>query len=295
MPRGWGNFCKAFLFYGVALGLAWWLWRSLDAGMLRGYFWIENIWLASWAVLQLLVGRLWLIQRGRMSFVRRSGGVALPWSVALRVGYWSWFWNHWLPGVVTTDAYRSYAMHRRGLSVVSAIQWNLVERGGGLLAILWLVALLLLCLPWPWVGTSSWLLVGLAVVAAVVYLVIAHYLLHEPWRFAGELWLRYSVIFQLNMTLHFGLLAMSLGWRGAENAKIAMVAGHLGSLASMVPLTIGGLGVREWWLSVATPLWGWVPEQAVVFGLVLFLASALASGLGSVVVWLWFWAFPDKP
>lgn len=237
-------------------------------------------------------------------------GAPLPTLTAIRLFYIGIFFNQALPSSVGGDAVRMYKAYRTGMGLAPAINGVMLERVATVFA---LVAIVALTQPWflPKVdpGHRMWigLTVGLTCVAAVAGVIVLMLLDRLPeamrrWRLVRglallaadtrKIFLRPGPLFRvlfwaalghINITYAVYVLAVGLNINVTWLDCIALVPPVL--LATTLPISIAGWGVRESAMVAAFALVGVPGEGALVLSLlagVLGLAAALPGG----VLWL---------
>ncbi len=207
------------------------------------------------------------------------------------------FVSLFLPTTVGGDAYRTLKLSRENGEPTSAAISVLADRGTGVLAMAWIATLAA-------AGTSLPLPPGLRpaviITCAVLTLGFLTPFLARPagegsglparvlecWKRPGGLFLSLglALVFQTLAVAVYVLLGRALGLPPAP--LFYAVLCPLVSLASMAPLTVNGLGVREWALAALFPLVGVGPEAAIAFGLAWAAMAILASLAGGAALLL---------
>lgn len=267
------------------LGLTLW-WLDLDelGAALRG---AEGGWLV--AALVLFVPQVLLVA-WRWSFTARRLGVALPLGAAWREYYVSMLLNSVLPGGVVGDVTRA-VRHARGSEhplgpVARAV---VVERAAGQV-VQWLVLL---------VGAAAWGLGDLLTAAVLTMLVagaVAVVIAVGPGRslvrvrheLRAALLEEGALAVQLLTSLGSLLLLVGMFWACAMavgstlSLAAALVVVPWILAATVLPITVGGWGVRELSAAALFPLAG-LPAAEGAASSVLFGAMSLVSVLPGLV------------
>jgi len=236
-----------------------------------------------------------------MALMRGLGDVA-PYTTLVYLYYVGAFFNTFLPTGFGGDAIRIYELSQKG-STASAISTVLAERALGLL-VQFAVALIVLPFAWPLVPPEiAALLLAIIVLAfaatalfmshRVMDWVIAHVPLAKPVLGHPKVAALYasfhcysprslaqaagiSFIFSLTLILSQLLLARAIGI-GLGIAYFAVFVPILSTLL-LVPITIGGLGVREGGYVLLFGQAGVPQDQALALSLLTY-ATALVSGV----------------
>lgn len=202
------------------------------------------------------------------------------------------FFSLFLPTTIGGDAYRTLALSHQNGDRTGALVTVLADRGTGVLAMAWIAAAAVSVWPPPGPLRPAIQLTALALTAGF----LLPFVVRPPWAGKGflarvlacwdhprELWtsvgaallfqgLAVVVYVELAMALH---LPLHLGFYAVLSPVVA--------LAAMLPLTVNGLGVREWTLAAFFPQIGASVEQAVAFGLA-WAAMAMVASLGGAIV-----------
>jgi uncharacterized membrane protein YbhN (UPF0104 family) len=261
-------------------------------------------WLLALAVLVLVAVPAVSVPRWRA--ILRCLGHALPLSVIARALYIGAFFNQVLPSSIGGDAWRIWFCTRAGVPLGTATNSVLIERLVGLLAVL-----LCFCLTFPLllgrVGDDPvrwllWLIFAscFAAVLGLAFIAISASRLERfrPFRPLAALGVAVaSVARSSDVPL--------LLWTGILGQLVAIIAFYLinlsvgvplsfidcattlppGLLVALVPISLGGWGVREGALIVLLSFYDIRPEQALVVSS-LFGLSLLAASTPGLLVWL---------
>lgn len=197
------------------------------------------------------------------------------------------FYNLFLPGGIGGDGYKVYLLNKDFNSPVKPLlQASLLDRLGGLVAILSLLFGLLLLTEFPLPLANSWtgkaLLLG-----GTLGIVPGFWLLQKSFfsRFLPSFWsgMGWSFVGQVAQMAAVVCLLFALG---VSDKLLAYQAVFLASsVVAVLPLTIGGVGARELVVVYAHGYAGIDETAAVAFSLLFFLISAGVSLVGAAVRW----------
>jgi glycosyltransferase 2 family protein len=195
------------------------------------------------------------------------------------------YYNLFLPGGIGGDGYKVYLLNKRyKVSVKKLLQSVLLDRLGGLVSIVFLLLLLFL-----FIDVEEEILQGFAwdyvSVALAILVFPAFYLIYLLFfksfldSFIGSN--LYSLAGQLLqiVSAYFILIAIGVDVNILEYQFVFL----LSSIAAVLPLTIGGVGVRELVFIFSHDFIGIDKNTAVAFSLIFFLISALVSFTGVFV------------
>jgi len=195
------------------------------------------------------------------------------------------FYNLFLPGGIGGDGYKVYLLNKHYKTPVkSLVQASLLDRLGGLVAIVFLLLVLVLPvdLTLPAASHIPWeLLVGIAALLVfpafwLVQKVLLKAFLPSFWK--ANAW---SMAGQLAQLVCAWFILKSLGV--TENFLAYQLVFLLSSIVAVLPLTIGGVGARELVFVYVHTYVGIDEAIAVAFSLIFFLISATVSLTGSFI------------
>jgi uncharacterized membrane protein YbhN (UPF0104 family) len=197
------------------------------------------------------------------------------------------FYNLFLPGGIGGDGYKVYLLNNQFKTPVKELlKASLLDRLGGLIAILTLLfgILLLIDLPLPlgepWVRDVVFSIGMIGVLPGFWLLQKFLFSNFLPSFWQGIFW---SIVGQLAQMVAVVCLLLSLGVQDKFLAYQAVFL--LSSIVAVLPLTIGGVGARELVVVYAHSYAGIQETEAVAFSLLFFLISAAVSLSGAWVKW----------
>ncbi|OOG69390.1 lysylphosphatidylglycerol synthase transmembrane domain-containing protein [Algoriphagus sp. A40] len=221
----------------------------------------------------------------RLNLYFKNIGLNLSESQNWRLYLIGMFYNLFLPGGIGGDGYKVYLLNKEFKTPVKKlIQSALLDRLGGLVAIVFLLFGLFLIVDIQLDFLESQLWNGL-MIAGLVVTIPAFWLAQKlffkdflpsfwpanVWSFAGQ-------IAQL-ICAWFILMALGID----ENILAYQLVFLLSSIVAVLPLTIGGVGARELVFVYAHAYAGIEETAAVAFSLLFFLISAAVSLVGAFV------------
>jgi len=291
----------------ISAGLLYWAFRSVDLGTVTGHlarldpFWVAAA-LAALAVQIAVAGQRWALIATKL-------GAALSAGRAIRLSAIAVFFNQALPSTVGGDAMRIWLLGRADRHWKRAAYSVIVDRVAG---VGFLAVIVAACLPWSLdlitahEGRAAVFVIGLGGVAGlVVGLILGFIPLHGPlahWRlmrFAFEI-ARAARQVLLDRTRGAGVALLSIfihiltvfaAWCLARaiattpNALNMLILIPPVMLISMIPISIGGWGIREGAMVVAFGYAGIEPSQALAVS-VLLGGSTLAVGIVGGALWI---------
>jgi len=195
------------------------------------------------------------------------------------------FYNLFLPGGIGGDGYKVYLLNKEFKTPVKELlKASLLDRLGGLIAILGLLFGILLWIEIPLPLGEPWAIKAL-LLAGLLGVVPGFWLL-QKWffpNFLSSFWqgIFWSLLGQLAQMAAVVCLLMALGVQDKFLAYQGVFL--LSSLVAVLPLTIGGVGARELVVVFAHGYAGIEESAAVAFSLLFFLITAGTSLVGAFV------------
>jgi hypothetical protein len=292
---------------GISAGLLYWAFRGVDIAAVAGH--LERL-DAPWAAAALAALVAQVAAAGqRWAWIATKLGSPLPAGRAIRYSFAAVFFNQALPSTVGGDAMRVWLLGRGDRQWRRALYSVFVDRAAG---VGFLAVVVAACLPWSLAlitaheGRAAVMIIGLGGVAGLVFGLALGFATPGPrlgaWRPARLLFeiaaaaraalldrSRGLGIAALSIVIH--LLTVAAAWCLAR--AIAISPNMLGvlilippvMLISMIPISIGGWGIREGAMVVAFGYAGIGSSQALTVS-VLLGGTTLAVGIAGGLIWL---------
>jgi hypothetical protein len=249
-----------------------------------------------------------LLRTLRWSLLLRGQGVTLPWPLLLRALLLGVLVGRMFPTDVAGDATRVVATRRAGAATRIAVGSVLADRLLGTWALLATAVLGLLAgeaprrlglPPWSWAPALAVLALG---TGGVLLLGRSRQTIEATASRGPGLWLRaatetarafatrrstllaaaaLALLGKLLIAVQVALLARSLG--AALGTVDAMVVLPAANLAAALPVSIGGIGLREAALAIVFVRYGELPATGVAVGWLLYGMLLLEGGLGALL------------
>lgn len=216
----------------------------------------------------------------RLNMYQRHAGMHLGEAENLRLYYAGMFLNLFLPGGIGGDAYKILVLHRNhALPLRALIATTLADRVSGILALVFILCIFTPMLPLPWEASTA-IVFTLASLAAVIAAFVAghRWLMELDLRgIAGAFALGLAV--QCLQLLCMGMLLFYLGAPAGHYIAYCSIF-LVSSIAAVLPLSIGGLGIREATFLFGVQLIHLDPAYGVIASSGFFLMTALSSMIG---------------
>lgn len=225
----------------------------------------------------------------RMRYFFSKSMFEMSWRFALVLYYVGAFYNFLLPGGIGGDAYKVMLVRKRmEMNTVQGIRIMVADRASGLCIIM--LTFFLGCyltgvnnaIPY-----GSFLLLSATIITPIVYVVASRKLLKQlPVDMIGSLY--YSVMAQVFWITTLYMLWKSIGHGGHLLEYITLYCAA--SIASMIPVSPGGLGLREFTYFYGAGLMNSMmgkevdPNVGIALSLCMFALSFVSSLPG--LLWL---------
>jgi len=189
----------------------------------------------------------------------------------LMLYYVGMFYNTLLPGGIGGDAYKAYKFEKsysKGYKLI--IKTMLLDRISGLFAILFLIGILVL-------GIKKFFFLSILIFTPIILFFI-HKLTDFKQIFLSTF--IYSLIIQLLQAISFIFILLSLGVK--EHLIEFMILFFISSIVSVIPISIGGVGLRELTFLYGLEFLGLNPIIGVISAFLFFLISIISSAMGAL-------------
>ncbi|SFT74638.1 hypothetical protein SAMN04489724_1987 [Algoriphagus locisalis] len=243
---------------------------------------IHWLWLVP-AVFTFVLSKLFTAFRLNLYF--KNIGLIISEKLNIKLYLIGMFYNLFLPGGIGGDGYKVYLLNKHYQTFVkSLVKASLLDRLGGLVAIVFLLLVLIIPvnLTLPFASQIPWeLMVGIAALLVFPAFWLIQKLLFKA--FLPSFWKAnaWSMAGQLAQLVCAWFILKSLGV--TENFLAYQLVFLLSSIVAVLPLTIGGVGARELVFVYAHTYAGIDEAIAVAFSLIFFLITALVSLTGSMI------------
>ena len=265
---------KTILKFGLTIAALYYVFRKIEFSSVFELILDSNGWYLLLALLLFAASKT--VSAYRLNIFFSATGLNISGNVNLRLYLLGMFYNLFLPGGIGGDGYKIYLLQKNYKTGTAKLFGAvLTDRLSGMTA-LGMLALLLfglddIPLEWNWVG---YLLIPFA--AAALYLFCR--LFYKSFLKVFPLTLVYSlgVQFLQLVCAYFIVKAM-----GAEESMMSYLLVFLvSSIVAVLPISIGGMGVRELTFLYGAQLLAINEDMAVSVSLMFYLITAFVSFLG---------------
>jgi len=223
-----------------------------------------------------------IISSVRLNYYFRMLKLELSELENLRLYYMGMFYNLFLPGGISGDGYKVYLLHKHFATPYKGLlQATLLDRISGLSALLFFAGILFLFSSFN--GLHPYLqplaLLGLVLVLPVNYLM------------TQKMFSRFLPVFTPTTLYAFGVQAMQIVAAACIVISLPSAPGLIdyltlfliSSVVAVLPISIGGIGVRELTFLYGFELIGGDVTSAVTFSMLFFIITAISSMIGVFV------------
>ncbi len=272
---------KTLLKFLFSLGLLVFVLSSIDIGKFKSIIAKSNyLWLG---VAFLLFNISKLLASIRLNYYFKDLGINLSEKNAAILYYVGMFYNLFLPGGIGGDGYKIYLLqktHAPGYKPL--VQATLLDRVSGFVALAFLASILF-CF-------SSFaklypLLKNLSILAAILTYPLFLYLHYRLFRrFTTHI--IQTTLLGLAVQIFQLLCAFAIikGLGDLVPMVDFLTLFLISSVVAVLPLTIGGVGAREFTFLYGLKLIGYDPTLGIAFSFLFFLITALSSAIGLLFV-----------
>jgi glycosyltransferase 2 family protein len=220
-----------------------------------------------------------IISAIRLNINFRNVGLHLSAEDNLRLYWLGMFYNLFLPGSISGDAYKVIILGKRFKTPYKKLTAAvLLDRFSGLAGLG-----ILLGIYGYFVLNERWVVLllvsGSLLCVLLLYIVIRTWLKDFLAGFGETLALGIAVQALQVIAVYAIMLSLEIPW---DHSYIFLFL--LSSVASVLPLTIGGLGIREIVFLYGASYFGLQKETAIVISLVFFLITLVSSAFGLLYV-----------
>ena len=221
-----------------------------------------------------------LLSAIRLNMYFRDIGIDLPPRQNIKLYWLGMFYNLFLPGSISGDAYKVILLTKKyTIPYKKTTAAVLLDRFSGLLGL----GLILAIYSTVVLHKASYVI---AIVSGVIAAVIAFFVIIKKWfkdfisSFLPTLLLGILVQACQVVCAYLIMAALGIPTHNAEYIFIFLIS----SVVSVLPLTIGGIGIREVVFLEGSKFFGLAQETSVVISLLFYLITLVTSAIGLIYV-----------
>ncbi|MCS6823326.1 MAG: flippase-like domain-containing protein [Cytophagaceae bacterium] len=237
------------------------------------------------AILLYIVSKV--ISAYRLMNILKSIKLILPSAYNMKLYWLGMYYNLFLPGSIGGDGYKVYVLKKDfpEQKVISIVRALLIDRVNGMLVLMLFTALFSFLvpfdIPYRFAITSAFILFLL------LSIIISHYILMKSTVKIIPSTVLYSLGVQISQFAAAYLIILAIGIQ--EKRMEYLFAFMLSSFTSSLPVTVGGIGIREITLLYLTNVFQYSADHSVTVGLLFFCIIVLVSLAG-----IYYSYFPPK-
>ncbi len=263
----------------ISIALIYLVLRNIDTSKLFETIKQSNIW---WLFVAFIFFNLSkIVSAIRLNWYFKDCGVNLSTKTNLILYYIGMFYNLFLPGGIGGDGYKIYLLKKRFNTKVSKLlQAILLDRLSGLVALLFLAALLFIFSKYSTLyPILKWLAFAVTISIYPIFIYLHKRLFKGFLTYLSHTTL-YGLLVQILqlITAIFIILALKDSVPIVEFLFLFLFS----SVVAVLPLTIGGVGAREFTFLYGLKLLSLEPTSGVAFSFIFFLITFISSAIGAL-------------
>jgi uncharacterized membrane protein YbhN (UPF0104 family) len=264
----------------VSIAIIWWVLSKISFKEVIGVFSTANPYYLIGAFVFLVLSYVFSAIRQNLSF--RNTGADLSQSLNIKLFWLGMFYNLFLPGGIGGDGIKVYLVNKyRKNGLKKNIGTMLVNRIAGLVAV-GMITIVLYYLSGLHIeyGNAAW--VGIPAVYALYIFVLKYFFKSSLKIHAGLFWWSMA----LQMMQFVTVLFILFSFHQTNNLFDYLFLFFVTTIATAIPITIGGLGARELFFLLGAKSLELNNELCIALSLMFYLISVIIS-LGGVY-WVFF-------
>ena len=263
----------------ISIALIYLVLRNIDTSKLFETIKQSNIW---WLFVAFIFFNLSkIVSAIRLNWYFKDCSVNLSTKTNLILYYIGMFYNLFLPGGIGGDGYKIYLLKKRFNTKVSKLlQATVLDRLSGLVALLFLASLLFIFSKYATLyPIFKWLAVAVAILIYPIFIYLHKRLFKGFLTYLSQTTL-YGLLVQILqlITAIFIILALKDSVPIVEFLFLFLFS----SVVAVLPLTIGGVGAREFTFLYGLKLLSLEPTSGVAFSFIFFLITFISSAIGAL-------------
>lgn len=268
------KYLKLFVKLGITVFALYYVFSKVDIENLMGTFNRSNKLLIVAALLFFVLSKL--ISAYRLNNYLKSIDILLPELFNIRLYLLGMYYNLFLPGGIGGDGYKIYLLNKTHEVRTSRIFWAIMlDRVMGVLALFCIAVVFFYFIPLSTPYRSYlWLLIPVAIgISFIVYKKFFPYFVSVFFKTNLQ-----SFLVQVLQTVsaYLILLALHIQDLTVEYLFIFLIS----SMVAVLPLTIGGIGSREFTFMIGAQWLGLDIDHSIALSLVFYLITAFTSFWG---------------
>ena len=191
--------------------------------------------------------------------------------------YIGMFYNTLLPGGIGGDGYKAYKYQKEfNIGYKKIIKALLIDRISGLFAIFLIISILSI---FTSIKYASFLIL-LIFTPFILYFIHRYFFIEFKSSFLKSF--TYSLTIQILQGISFIMILLSLGI--TYKLVDIEILFFISSIISVIPISIGGIGLRELTFLYGSNLIGINPVPLIMAGFLFFIINILSSSIGGIFI-----------
>lgn len=218
----------------------------------------------------------------RLNVYQRHAAMHVSEGENLRLYYAGMFLNLFLPGGIGGDGYKILVLHRRhALPLRTLVTTLLADRVSGILVLLFVLCLLMPTLPLSWeLATAIVITLASSAVIGALFVLGHRWLIQIDMQGMASVFVL-GLLVQCLQMICMGMLLLYLDTPATHYLSYFAIF-LISSVAAVLPLSVGGLGVREATFLFGVNMVQLDPTYGVIASSCFFLITVLSSLIGSL-------------
>jgi uncharacterized membrane protein YbhN (UPF0104 family) len=267
---------KVLIKLTITVAALWYVFARLDLQQVLGTIANSNFLYLAAALILFVLSKL--VSSLRLNRFLASTGIHISERTNIKLYLLGMYYNLFLPGGIGGDGYKIYLLNRKYEVSTRKIFWAvMMDRIIGLVALFCMAVVLFCFVPgmkvYAW---YIWILIPIAV--SISYLAFRRFFpyLLPVFRISNLL----SLVVQLLQLLSAFLILLSLKMPG--NLEAYLFVFLISSMVAVLPLTIGGIGSREFTFMLGAQFLGLDLNLSIALSLLFYLITAFTSFWGII-------------
>ena len=265
---------KTVIKIAISLALVAFVLKSIDIDKLKEILLKVNLF---WLLLAFIFYNLSkIVSAIRLIYYFREIGINIANKSNLILYYVGMFYNLFLPGGIGGDGYKAYLLNKKhNIKLSLIIQALLFDRVSGLVALIFLGALL-----FPFSSFEIMILFYLSII--LIFITYPLFFLISKKLDKFILYFKSTTVLGLVVQILQLISALFIIYSLNSIVPIIdfLVLFLISSVVSVLPITVGGVGVRELTFLYGLKLIGYSPDIGVAFSFLFFFITMLSSLIG---------------
>ena len=225
-----------------------------------------------------------IVSSVRLNYYFKDIGIDLSEKTNLMLYYLGMFYNLFLPGGIGGDGYKIYLLRKKFQTpVIHLVNATLLDRVSGLVALLFLASILLFFSSYAKIYEPlKYICLFGAILIYPLFLMIHKIFFKRFLTYLKKTTLLGLIVQILQLiSAFFIILALKKELPIIDFLALFLIS----SVVAVLPLTIGGVGAREFTFLYGLKILGYEPSSGVAFSFLFFLITLLSSAIGVIFVY----------